>query len=124
MLLAFLSWWYTSGWVGCFNRWIERYRNLAEYFSVSTLLSTLFNPFRQISYRPANKSLDARFHTMLENLFSRVMGAIVRTMIIFTALLVYVLAFPLFIAELLLWPLIPMMWFIIPAIVILFGGQS
>ena len=123
MLLAFLTWWYTSGWVGCFNRWVERYRNLAEYFSVSTLFATFFNPFRQISYRAANKSLDARFHTMLENLFSRLMGSIVRTMIIFAALIVYILALPLFIAEVLLWPLIPLMWLIIPAIVILFGGQ-
>ena len=94
MLLAFFSWWYTSGWVGCFNRWVERYKHLAEYFSIITLLTTLFKPFRQIAYEPANKSLDAKFHTALENAFSRV------------------------------WPLIPLMWLIIPLIAILLGGQA
>jgi hypothetical protein len=48
---------------------------------------------------PANKSLDARFHTMLENLFSRFMGAIIRTMIILTAFIVYIVILPLFIVR-------------------------
>lgn len=124
MLLAFFSWWYTSGWVGCFNRWVERYKSLAEYFSISTLLSTLFKPFRQIAYAPANKSLDAKMHTAMENAFSRVMGFIIRSFIIIGALLTFILISPLFLLEMILWPLIPLMWLIIPLIVILFGGIS
>lgn len=124
MFLAFFSWWYTSGWVGCFSRWQNRYKSLSEYFSISTLLTTLFNPFRQNTYVAANKSLDAKFHTLLENLFSRVMGFIVRTMIIITAIIVFILAAPFMILELIIWPFIPFMWLIIPLMVMTVGGIS
>ena len=124
MLLAFFSWWYTSGWVGCFNRWVERYKHLAEYFSIITLLTTLFKPFRQIAYEPANKSLDAKFHTAIENAFSRVMGFIVRSFIIIGAIVIFIALAPLFLLEIILWPLIPLMWLIIPLIAILPGGQA
>lgn len=122
MFLAFFSWWYTSGWVGCFRRWLDRYKSLSEYFSISTLLSTLFNPFRQNTYMAANKSLDAKFHTMLENLFSRSIGFVVRVILIFTATIVLILTAPLMIAELIIWPFVPFMWLIIPMIAITFGG--
>ena len=82
----------------------------------------MFKPFRQIAYVPANKSLDARMHTAFENLFSRIMGSIVRSMVILVALVSYVLITPLFIAELVIWPLIPFGWVIIPMLAIAGGG--
>lgn len=54
-----------------------------HYFSISLLLKTLFSPWKRITFEGTRAfSLNKYFEVVLSNLISRILGAIVRTVII------------------------------------------
>jgi hypothetical protein len=58
LVVGFLQWWYTRGWMGFAQGLLDKIRSLADFFSLGLLLRTLFYPFRQISaYSDENASL-------------------------------------------------------------------
>lgn len=80
---------------------------ILEAFSVGLLLRTLFDPFRQISAGQVRGSFDAQLRALGDRLFSRVFGAIVRSIFIFIGLIGAFFAGLLGVVELLLWPVVP-----------------
>src|SRR5690606_18263275 len=62
----------------------------AELFSIGQLLSTLFDPFRQISAGKVDGSATIQIRAALDRFISRVVGLIVRTVTILVGLLVLV----------------------------------
>lgn len=103
-----LSWWYSRGW-GIFTaKLFDKLHDTADFFSIGSLVKTLFAPFRQISAgKSANASLDAKFHAFIDRLVSRIIGAVVRFGILvfggFTLLLQLIFSLVLIVA----WPLLP-----------------
>lgn len=86
----------------------QRFLSLADYFSISLLLRTFFSPFRQISAERVDGSLATQLHAFFDQLISRVIGALVRLILILVgmaALGVYGLGALLW---LLLWAVIPL----------------
>lgn len=83
---------------------------MLESFSVELLARTLFDPFRQISAAQVRGGgLDAQLRAMGDRAFSRVFGAVVRTLFIVLGLLAALLAGVIGVLQLVLWPLVPLM---------------
>ena len=110
MILAeVFAWWYTTGWTRLIHAAGGRIAATLEFFSVSLLIKTLFDPFRQIDAGSVRGSLQAEMKAFGNRLFSRVVGFFVRTTTIFAGLITaaFVLLFGLI--QLVLWPLLPLL---------------
>ena len=83
-----------------------RLSGFMDIFSVNQLLKTLFAPWRRIISYPG-ASLDERFRAWGDNLFSRMIGFVVRFFVLLTALLSLALIMALTVVELIVWPLLP-----------------
>lgn len=93
-LVGALSWWYGYGWKQRFFHAKQNIDALVDYFSIDLLIKTLFSPYRQISAGQVNGPIGVRWQAFLDRTISRVIGSIVRTMIIVVgsiAITVYVL---------------------------------
>ncbi len=85
-LVGILSWWYKDGFLGRIKIAQNRLVRSADLFSISLLIRTLFNPFRQISADASGASLSEKITAFFDRLLSRVIGSVVRLfMIIFGA---------------------------------------
>jgi hypothetical protein len=109
MVLALFSWWYTAGWARLAKRVGVRVESVLESFSVALLARTLFDPFRQISAGGVQGPLGVQMRAFGDRLFSRVFGAVVRTLFIFMGIIAALLAALIGLVELLLWPLLPVL---------------
>lgn len=107
MLLSdFLIWWYGSGWKQAAKNIKSRLQSVADNFSVSQLLGTLFEPWRRIISYPG-ASLGEKLRAWADNMFSRVIGFIVRFFVLIAALVVAIAVIILTLVEVLIWPLLP-----------------
>jgi hypothetical protein len=106
LAFAFFSWWYGQG-LGQVTRSLgPRIKGVANAFSVSQLLQTLFAPWRRIISYPG-ASLQDRWKAWGDNMFSRVIGFVVRLFVLFAALVVIIFVFIITVVEIVLWPLLP-----------------
>lgn len=111
VIVGLLSWWYTAGLIERLRRLRARLSSVADYFSLSLLARTLFAPFRQISAGQVDGPLPVQLRAFFDRLFSRVIGAVVRLIMIGvgTAALVGMVVYGLIVlAGWLLMPLAPM----------------
>ena len=109
MIAALFSWWYTTGWLALAKRTTQRAQSALGFFSVSLLLSTLFDPFRQIAAGQTGGPLAVQFRAWGDRLFSRFVGFFVRTLFIFFGLVVALGIAVIGLVLLLAWPLIPLL---------------
>lgn len=79
---------------------------VADLFSVSQLLRTLFAPWRRIITYPG-ASLGERIRAWGDNVFSRSIGFVVRLIVLLAALVTSVVVALLTLVELVIWPLLP-----------------
>jgi hypothetical protein len=106
LVVAFFSGWYGRGWQGVAKNIGPRIRNIAATFSVNQLLRTLFQPWRRIITYPGD-SLGAKIRAWGDNVFSRAVGFVVRSIVLFAALIVMIFTLLFSIIELIIWPLLP-----------------
>jgi hypothetical protein len=106
LVLTFFSWWYGAGWQQVIRNFVPRLNRIADAFSAKQLLRTLFAPWRRIITYPG-ASLAERFHALSDNVFSRVVGFVVRLGVLIAALVTLLLATALSVVEIILWPLLP-----------------
>lgn len=80
MLMAFISWWYGKGWAWRAERILDGLERSMNTFSLGLLVKTWFSPFRQIDAGGSSGgSLEVRFRRAMDKLFSRFVGAFLRT---------------------------------------------
>ena len=80
-----------------------------HYFSLSTLVTTLFSPWRRYLWSAKGGfNITGYFETLASNLFSRIIGAAMRLPIITTGLIATILVFFAGAAVLALWFLLPL----------------
>lgn len=106
LVLSFFSWWYGRGWREVVASFSSRLRGVANTFSVSQLLRTLFAPWRRIMTYPG-ASLAERFRAWGDNIFSRAVGFVVRLLVLFAALLLAIVVAVFSLVEIVLWPVLP-----------------
>jgi hypothetical protein len=106
LLVSFFSWWYGKGWEQVARSFVERQHAVSDAFSILQLLKTLFAPWRRIITYPG-RSLPERFRAWGDNMFSRVVGFVVRLLVLGAAGITLVVVGVLTILEILIWPLLP-----------------
>ncbi len=104
-----ISWWYGAGWRVQAGRAKGRLLSTLDYFSIGLLLQTLFSPWRQISAGAVRGPLPVQLRAFFDRTFSRVIGAIVRSVMIAIGLLTVVLVSLLGVASLFLWAIVPLL---------------
>lgn len=116
IVLAFIQWWYGAGWAEQGHAMVRRIESIADNFSLGILFKTWFAPWKQIvSYKDRNMSLDNRFRAGVDNLVSRVVGFMVRSVVMLTALLCMSGLTVIAAVLLIVWPVIPL----VPVILVL-----
>lgn len=96
----------------------ERIQGALRFFSVPLLITSLFAPFRQISAGRVSGSLSVQLQAFGDRLFSRVIGAIVRSFLILFGIVTVVVMAVLLVVCAVAWPLLP----VAPLIGALFVG--
>ena len=110
LVVGFFQWWYLRGWTDFIHKMMGVLQNLADSFSISLLLKTLFSPFKQISaYGSGGTSIQAQFSDAADRLLSRVIGFIMRVIIIFAGIITMLLDIVVSSFAILLWPLLPIL---------------
>lgn len=109
MVVALLSWWYTTGWAQLASRVGQRMGAVLENFSVGLLLRTLFDPYRQIDAGQVRGGLDAQLRAWGNRTFSRLFGAVVRGLFVVVGSLGSVLIGLFGCLQLMVWPLVPVL---------------
>ena len=114
MLVAdFLLWWYTRGWHLFTRALFEKLRSMADFFSMSLLLRTLFAPFKQISTADVTRGGPAAYlANFFDKLLSRVIGMFVRLFILMFGSIVLTLETIFSVLFIAIWPVVP----ILPAV--------
>lgn len=108
-IMGLLSWWYGAGWRGRIIGLREKLAGTLDYFSIDLLLRTFFSPFRQISAEKTRGSLNVQMHAFFDRLISRVIGAMIRLVMIIVgigAILTYTIIGLLMVA---LWAVVPLL---------------
>lgn len=79
-----LSWWYGGGLVVRICKIREHLVNSIDFFSISSLLSTLFAPYKQISAQGLGgaPSFAIQIRAFIDKTISRVIGAFARSFLI------------------------------------------
>lgn len=110
-VIEMFSWWYLHGWTTFIQKIRTIISDVVDFFSMSSLIRTLFKPFRQISAESssANSSLDFKFQMFIDRLISRAVGFFTRLilLIIGTALILISVIFGLILV--IIWPFIPLL---------------
>lgn len=111
-IVGFISWWYGSGWKGCVIRAGEMLTSVYDYFSIDMLIRTLFSPFRQVSAGNVRGSIGVRMRAALDKLISRVIGAIMRTLVIAIGIVALICTGIVSGIKIVVWPLVPLIPFV------------
>lgn len=107
MIIDLVRWWYGTGWMQTVHRigtWTHR---VEQAFSMTTLMRTLFAPWRRIT-STGGRSMDAKLHDALDNFVSRCVGFAVRSTVLLAACLASIAALCAGIIMVLIWPLLPL----------------
>lgn len=79
-----------------------------DYFSIPLLLKTLFSPWRKYNWvYPKSFDIKEFFNTLISNIFSRILGAMCRVVLIIVGAVAQVFIFAAGIIAIILWLLIP-----------------
>lgn len=108
-IVGMFSWWYSAGWLRCLVAVRDNLLTIYDYFSLDLLLRTLFSPFRQISAGKVSGSISVQMRALLDNLISRVIGAVVRTIVIVIGSVTLFIAVMVGLFRLIIWPVIPVL---------------
>lgn len=106
-MLGLFTWWYGAGWRGALTSGKQRLQTLADAFSISTLLRTLFAPWRRIVTQPG-AGLDAKLRAMGDNFVSRCVGFTVRFFVLLAAAVSFAAIAILSLIEIVVWPFVPL----------------
>lgn len=106
IVAAFFTWWYGQGWVLVFKNIQRHLHQTAQLFSVATLLTTLFSPWRRIMTYPG-ASINDHVRAFLDNLVSRAVGFTVRIFVLLAAFVCLIAVSIVAVVEIVTWPLIP-----------------
>jgi hypothetical protein len=108
-IVGILSWWYGTGWRQRAARLSERLKASMDYFSIDLLIRTFFSPFRQISAGRVRGPLGVQMRAFLDRIISRLIGAMIRFVMIIVGSLAIGFHGVLGVLSLLLWAIIPVM---------------
>jgi hypothetical protein len=122
LFVSLLRWWYSDGWVRRARLISNQLDGVIDYFSIDLLLKTLFSPFRQISAGKVNGPLEAQMRALADKLISRIIGAMIRLILLTVGLIAIAGQVIIGLITLILWALLPV--FPIIGLVLMFTGWT
>jgi hypothetical protein len=103
-----LQWWYGPGWLIQWKKVGLRTRSIGRAYSGKTLLKTLFAPWKRVvAAANPNATIQQKIQYRIDNLVSRLVGAVVRFFTLLAAVVSLVFVALLSIVLALIWPLLP-----------------
>ncbi len=108
-MVGIFQWWYGEGWLRHLKRSYVGILRMADFFSIGLLLKTLFNPFRQISAGSAQGPLPVRLRAFADRVFSRCVGAVIRSCAIVIGLIAILLRTVWTCISVVCWTLLPLL---------------
>ncbi len=109
-LVILFRWWYSAGWTNSFIAIAGRVKLLAQELSMGILLRTLFEPWKQITlYSGPSAALDTKIHVLLDNLFSRIFGFVIRCGVLIIGVIGCVILFFAGVVLAIVWPIVPIL---------------
>jgi hypothetical protein len=111
-ILGMLTWWYTTGWKLRALRLREKIAATIDYFSIDLLVKTLFAPFRQISAGRVDGPIGVKTQAFFDRLISRMIGAIMRTIMIIAGVITILIHSLIGVVSLVLWAFTPFLPFV------------
>ena len=104
-------WWYSSGWKVFVDKLKAALSSITDFFSMGSLVRTLFKPYRQISAETARDgaSLDIKFHMFLDRLISRIVGFFSRLTLLLVGIIIIIFGGIISFILVILWPIIPLL---------------
>jgi hypothetical protein len=106
IVTSLIEWWYGKGWKSANEHAQKRIQGAYRMFSIPILVRTLFSPWRRIITAPG-AGLDAHIRAAVDNLVSRVVGFVVRSMVLFVAMVTISVSTVVSILEVVIWPIVP-----------------
>lgn len=102
-------WWYAHGWQIFVQKIKHFFVDITDFFSMDSLIRTLFQPFRQISAGAAGSeaSVDLKIQMFLDRLVSRVVGFCSRLVLLLAGCIIIVVGGIISVVLIVLWPIIP-----------------
>lgn len=111
--MGLITWWYGAGWKRVGQILIEKLVVSEDFFSIDMLLGSLFAPFKQISASSGSGgTLQMKLQAWFDKQFSRIIGAIIRIILIFIGTGWLIIQMAIYLVIFLAWPLLP----VLPAI--------
>lgn len=106
-----ILWWYSSGWKVFVGKLKTGLESITDFFSMGSLIRTLFKPYRQISAEVAGDgaSLDLKFQMFLDRLISRIVGFFSRLILLLTGIMMIIVGGIISLILIILWPFIPLL---------------
>lgn len=104
-----VAWWYTDGWRQCLQRAEARLEATLDFFSLGLLVQTLFAPFRQISASSVRGSFEVQVRAFFDQLISRIIGMVVRLIMIGIGSIVVLINLLMAVVLLLGWVFVPLL---------------
>lgn len=105
-----VRWWYGAGWAYAWQRGVaQRLEWCESTFSMGNLLRTWFAPFKQTYAGGSKGSIGTLFRAFIDRLISRVIGFIVRSILLFAGAVCSIFVFVTGVIFLLVWPLLPLL---------------
>ena len=120
LFVSLIRWWYSDGWRRRASIVNAQLDGMIDYFSVDLLAKTLFSPFRQISAGRVNGPLGVQLRAFADRLISRMIGAMIRTVLLIAGMVAIALTALVGMIILVLWAFVPVLP-IVGLIVIIIG---
>lgn len=111
VIVGILTWWYSTGFIQAMRSVGRRLGGWVDFFSIDLLIKTLFSPFRQISAGRVDGPLVEQLKAFGDKLLSRIIGAVVRTIVMVVGIMMLAGVSILGVVYLILWlamPLLPL----------------
>ena len=108
-ILSYISWHYSNAFLNIYGIFSNFLWTIYRFFSIPLLLKTFFYPWHRLDISYAKKlDLGEYFGTFVVNTLMRLVGMIVRLIVIFIGIVCLFLAFVFEIAFLLFWFVLPL----------------
>lgn len=107
LFVSLFKWWYTEGWRQRAQLIASRLDGVMDYFSIDLLLKTLFQPFRQDGVGKVDGPLSVQLHAFADKTISRIIGAVIRIIILVFGLIAIALSAIFSLIVLVGWAIIP-----------------
>jgi hypothetical protein len=108
LLVGLGTWWYGAGWRAQLKNIGGMVAAVADAFSLTLLVKTLFAPFHQIDANTGGRNISEQMQAAFSRLFSRVFGFFLRTFMLIFGCVAIILTLVLAGVRLVIWPLLPL----------------